>query len=249
MNGISRESQRMSVLVSDLLLLARLDEDVPLEREPVQLDEIANEAVETSRALDPTRQVTVEAEPLIVLGDRVRLRQILDNLLSNVRSHTPQSTRATVRLRRRDGSALIEVADERPGMSAHDADRIFERFYRIDSHRSRESGGAGLGLAIVAAITVGHNSTVNVSSRPDRETTFQISLPLNDQTLRANPHTGPGESEGLRTILTPTTSTAQPQTGDQPCPQPCQPSSAQAQPTPSRLRQTMRRTRTKTAPK
>ena len=211
--------------------------------------EIANEAVETSRGLDPSRQVSVEAEPLIVLGDRVRLRQILDNLLSNVRSRAPQSTRATDRLRRRDGSALIEVADEGPGMSAHDADRIFERFYRTDSHRSRESGGAGLGLTIVAAITAGHNGTVNVSSRPDRGTTFQISLPLNDQTLRANPHTGPGESEGLRTILTPTTSTAQPQTGDQPCPQPFQPSSAQAQPTPSRLRQTTRRTRTKTAPK
>jgi two-component system OmpR family sensor kinase len=248
MNGISRESQRMSVLVADLLLLARLDEGIPLEREPVALDEIATEAVETSRAVDPTRQIDVDTEPLIVFGDRVGLRQILDNLLGNVRSHTPQGTRATVHLRRRDGSALIEVSDEGPGMSADDVDRIFERFYRPDSHRSRESGGAGLGLAIVAAITAAHNGRVSVSSQPGRGTTFQISFPLNDQSLGANSQAGPGRSQGLRPILTRTTTAAEPQTGDQPCPQPNQ-TSAHASSTRFRVRQATRRGHTKAAPR
>jgi two-component system, OmpR family, sensor kinase len=214
MNGISRESQRMSVLVADLLLLARLDERVALQREPLALDQIAIEALETSRSVDPSRQIDLLAEPLVVLGDRVRLRQIVDNLLSNVRSHTPQGTRATVRVRRSNGSALIEVADEGPGVSACDAKHIFERFYRTDTHRSRESGGAGLGLAIVAAITAAHSGAASVSSQPGGGATFRISLPLYLQGLDAQPRNGSGRSEDKRTTLRRPGATVEPRSGD-----------------------------------
>jgi len=178
MSGISRESERMSALVDDLLLLARLDEGVPLEREPVALAVLATEAVETARTVDPSRRIALEAEPLVVLGDRVRLRQVLDNLLGNVRSHTPPGTPASVRLTRGNGSAVIEVLDEGPGMAPADLERVFERFYRTDGHRSRASGGAGLGLSIVAAIAEAHQGTVAASAAPGRGASFRVSLPL-----------------------------------------------------------------------
>jgi two-component system OmpR family sensor kinase len=178
MNGIRRESERMSALVDDLLLLARLDEGIPLERERVALADVATEAVETARTVDPSRQIGLDAEPLVVLGDRVRLRQVLDNLLGNVRSHTPPGTAASVRLSRSNGSALIEVRDEGPGMAPADLERVFERFYRTDGHRSRASGGAGLGLSIVAAIAAAHHGSVAVSAEPGDGASFRISLPL-----------------------------------------------------------------------
>jgi two-component system OmpR family sensor kinase len=178
MRGISRESERMSALVDDLLLLARLDEGIPLERERVALAELASEAVETARTVDPSRKLELQTEPLVVLGDRVRLRQVLDNLLGNVRSHTPPGTPAAVRLHRSNGSAVIEVSDEGPGMASDDLERVFERFYRTDAHRSRASGGAGLGLSIVAAIAEAHHGTVTVSSRPGQGATFAVSVPL-----------------------------------------------------------------------
>jgi len=178
MNGISRESERMSALVDDLLLLARLDEGVPLERERVALAVVATEAVETARTVDPSRRIALDAEPLVVLGDRARLRQVLDNLLGNVRSHTPPGTAASVRLSRSNGSAVIEVLDEGPGMAPGDVERVFERFYRADSHRSRASGGAGLGLSIVAAIAEAHHGSVAASVAPGHGASFRISLPL-----------------------------------------------------------------------
>src|SRR5581483_10739727 len=145
MAGIGRESERMSSLVEDLLLLARLDEGRPLERESVQLDELVHEAVETSRAVDGSHPIEVVAEPAAVLGDRTRLRQVLDNLLGNVRSHTPPGTRVHVSLVRDGDAALLEVADEGPGMTVDQAERVFERFYRADASRARVSGGVGLG--------------------------------------------------------------------------------------------------------
>jgi two-component system, OmpR family, sensor kinase len=178
MAGIGRESERMSARVDDLRLLARLDEGVPLAREPVALEELASEAVETARTVDPSRRLEFDAESLVVVGDRVRLRQVIDNLLGNVRSHTPAGTPARVSLHRSDGSAVIEVSDEGPGMSATELERVFERFYRTASHRSRANGGAGLGLSIVAAITEAHHGTVSVSSEPGQGATFRVSVPL-----------------------------------------------------------------------
>ena len=178
MKGISRESERMSVLVEDLLLLARLDDGRPLEREPVELDEVVGEAVETAQAVDPDRAIELHAEPATVLGDRVRLRQIVDNLLANVRAHTPPGTPASVSVTRRNGSAEIAVTDAGPGLDEEHLEHLFERFYRADPSRARASGGVGLGLAIVAAVAEAHGGTASASSRPGEGTTVAIALPL-----------------------------------------------------------------------
>ena len=178
MKGISRESERMSVLVEDLLLLARLDDGRPLEREPVELDEVVGEAVETAQAVDPDRAIELHAEPATVLGDRVRLRQIVDNLLANVRAHTPPGTPASVSVTRRNGSAEISVTDAGPGLDEEHLEHLFERFYRADPSRARASGGVGLGLAIVAAVAEAHGGTASASSRPGEGTTVAIALPL-----------------------------------------------------------------------
>ena len=178
MTGIRRESERMSLLVDDLLLLARLDEGRPLERRPVELDKVVGEAVETALTVEPDRPIEFEAEHASVLGDRDRLRQIVDNLLGNVRAHTPAGAPVRVRVERVNGSATIEVADTGPGLSAEDAERAFERFYRADQSRARSSGGVGLGLAIVAAVAEAHGGTVAAESTPGEGATFQITLPL-----------------------------------------------------------------------
>jgi two-component system OmpR family sensor kinase len=177
MNGIGLASERMSDLVEDLLLLARLDEHRPLEREPVRLDELAAEAVETARAVDPAYPIELDLEPVSALGDRMRLRQVLDNLLGNVRSHTPAGTPARVRVFEDGADAVIEVADDGPGMDADAADRAFERFYRADTSRVRETGGVGLGLSIVAAVTEAHGGSVAVETALGQGTAFRVRLP------------------------------------------------------------------------
>ena len=177
MTGISRESERMSLLVDDLLLLAHLDEGRPLEREPVALDEVVAEALETERTLEPDRPLEVSLTPCVVSGDRDRLRQVVDNLLSNVRSHTPPDAALRVALDSRDGAVTLTIADSGPGMDAEHLERLFERFYRADPSRARSSGGAGLGLAIVAAVVEAHGGTVEADSLPDRGTTFRVRLP------------------------------------------------------------------------
>jgi two-component system OmpR family sensor kinase len=178
MKGIRRESERMSLLVEDLLLLAHLDEGRPLEREPVELDALVAEAVETAHAVEPDRPIATELEPVTVMGDRVRLRQIVDNLLANVRSHTPPETPVRVSVARRDGAAEVAVADEGPGLTEEQAAHVFERFYRADASRSRTSGGIGLGLSIVAAVAEAHGGRVTAESGPGRGATFRIELPL-----------------------------------------------------------------------
>ena len=163
MTGIQRESRRMGLLVDDLLLLARLDQGRPLERKPVELGEVARDAVEAGRMLDPDREIDLEAPvPVEVEGDRERLRQILDNLLANVRAHTPAGTAASVRVAREGDEAVVEVADTGPGLSDDQLAHAFERFYRGDASRSRDAGGAGLGLAITAAIAESHGGSATV---------------------------------------------------------------------------------------
>jgi two-component system, OmpR family, sensor kinase len=178
MSGITRETERMSLLVDDLLLLARLDEGRPLERTPVDLAAVVEEAVDASRVVEPGRPIELSIEPATVTGDEARLRQVLDNLLGNARAHTAAGTPVTVELRRVGGHAELSVADHGPGLTEEQAERVFERFYRADSSRTRASGGAGLGLSIVAAVTEAHGGTAEARSTPGGGATFVITLPL-----------------------------------------------------------------------
>jgi two-component system OmpR family sensor kinase len=178
MSGIRAETARMADLVQDLLLLARLDEGRPLERKPVELVQLAGMAVDAATAVGPAWPAKVVAErPVEVEGDAARLRQVLDNLLANVRAHTPPGTMATVRLSERDGEAVIEVSDNGPGLSPELAGRVFERFFRADPSRSRQHGGSGLGLAIVAAIVGAHSGRVEADLGPEGGALFRVLLP------------------------------------------------------------------------
>jgi two-component system OmpR family sensor kinase len=178
MSGITRESERMSLLVDDLLLLARLDEGRPIERKPVDLAQLVGEAVDAARVVEPDRSIEVSVEPATVTGDEARLRQVLDNLFANARSHTPPGTPVSVDLQRVDGHARLSIADHGPGLSEDQATRVFERFYRADTSRSRASGGVGLGLSIVAAVIEAHGGTAEVAPTPGGGATFVITLPL-----------------------------------------------------------------------
>jgi two-component system OmpR family sensor kinase len=178
MSGISRVAERMSVLVDDLLLLARLDEGRPLEQKSVQLADVVGEAVDAARAVEPNRPIAVTLEPATVVGDRDRLRQIVDNLLANVRAHTAPDTAVQVTLSHVDGTAEISVADSGPGLTEEQASHVFERFYRADPSRARARGGVGLGLAIVSAVAHAHGGDVSARSAPGEGATFSIVLPL-----------------------------------------------------------------------
>jgi two-component system OmpR family sensor kinase len=178
MSGITREAERMSLLVDDLLLLARLDEGRPLERKPVDLAQLVGEAVDAARVVEPDRPIDVSVEPATVTGDEARLRQVLDNLFANARSHTPPRTAVSVDLHRVDGRARLSIADHGPGLTDEEAARVFERFYRADTSRSRASGGVGLGLSIVAAVTEAHGGTAEAGPTPGGGATFVVTLPL-----------------------------------------------------------------------
>jgi two-component system OmpR family sensor kinase len=178
MSGITRESERMSLLVDDLLLLARLDEGRPLEQKPVDLAAVVSEAVDAARVVEPDRPIELAVEPATVTGDEARLHQVLDNLLANARTHTPAGTPVSVELRQVDGRAELSVADHGPGLTEEQAARVFERFYRTDTSRARASGGAGLGLSIVAAVAEAHGGTAEARPTPGGGATFVIALPL-----------------------------------------------------------------------
>jgi two-component system, OmpR family, sensor kinase len=179
MTGIRAETARMGHLVDDLLLLARMDEGRPLERVPVELVAVAAEAVHAASAVGPDWNFRLEAsEPAEVVGDPARLRQVIDNLLANVRAHTPPGTTATVRVDHRGGGAVLSVEDDGPGVPPEQAERLFERFYRADESRSRASGGSGLGLSIVWAIVAAHGGTVSAASREGGGSVFTVTLPL-----------------------------------------------------------------------
>ena len=179
MSGIRGESARMAALVEDLFLLARLDEGRALEQFPVELVEVASEAREAAVAVGPEWPVSLLADaPVEVVGDRHRLRQVIDNLLANVRAHTPPGTTTVLRVERQDDQAVVEVADDGPGLSEEQAAQVFERFYRADPSRSRDSGGSGLGLSIVAAIVSAAGGTASAAPGPDGGATFTVRLPL-----------------------------------------------------------------------
>ncbi|MBW3668246.1 MAG: HAMP domain-containing protein [Actinobacteria bacterium] len=176
---IEQEAARMGALVDDLLLLTRLDEGRPLDRQPVDLGAVAADAVAAARAVEPDRPIDVDvAGSVEVLGDRYRLRQVVDNLLANVRAHTPRGSPAAVRVASNgDGDAVLEVADRGPGLDVEQAAHVFERFYRADAARSRDSGGAGLGLSIVAAIVDAHGGEAFVDARDGGGSVFRVQLP------------------------------------------------------------------------
>lgn len=179
MARIEAEARRMSALVDDLLLLARLDEHRPLHLQPTDVTAIARDAVTDARAVEPTRPLTLDATtPVMVAGDADRLRQVLDNLLRNVRVHTPADTAATVSVHAVDGQAVVTVADHGPGVPPEHLADVFDRFWRRDPSRTRATGGAGLGLAIVARLVEAHHGTVTVANAPTGGALFTITLPL-----------------------------------------------------------------------
>ena len=178
MRRIEEEAVRMGVLVDDLLLLARLDQGRPLEQHAVDLTQLARDAVDDARAADAQRNVTLATNGAVtVLGDEQRLRQVLANLLTNAFTHTPEGTPVRVSVVSRPHEAVIEVADQGPGLSEQEQAQVFEQFWRADAARQRATGGAGLGLSIVRAIAVAHGGTVDVASTPGAGATFRVHLP------------------------------------------------------------------------
>jgi two-component system OmpR family sensor kinase len=169
----------MGVLVDDLLLLAHLDQRRPLDLRPVDLGSIAAEAVQAACAVAPERSLTLRTgpNPVIVRADAARLRQVIDNLLNNALKHTPPDTTITVVVVMERGGGQITVADGGNGMTEEQASRVFERFYRTDSSRTRASGGSGLGLSIAAAIVDAHAGTITVETSPGKGASFRVRLP------------------------------------------------------------------------
>jgi two-component system, OmpR family, sensor kinase len=207
MQRVEQESSRMGVLVEDMLLLARLDQQRPLEQRTVDMLTLAADAVHDARVMAPHRNISLTVgagAALLVVGDEVRLRQVIGNLMSNALNHTPDGTSIEVRVRSgsldewrvaaagagraalatasRDAqpipAVILEVADQGPGLTPYQAEHVFERFYRADQARTRSAGGAGLGLAIVAALVAAHGGNVWVQSQPGGGATFRIAIPL-----------------------------------------------------------------------
>jgi two-component system, OmpR family, sensor kinase len=209
MRRLEQESSRMGVLVEDMLLLARMDQQRPLEQRTVDLLTLAADAVHDARVVAPGRSInlTVGAgAALLVLGDEVRLRQVIGNLMSNALAHTPDGTPIDVRIRSGSlaeaqaaagrpavppsppgpapagpSAAVLEVTDHGPGLTREQAEHAFERFYRADA--ARTTSGTGLGLAIVAALVTAHGGAVWVESAPGAGATFRIALPLAPEAL------------------------------------------------------------------
>jgi two-component system OmpR family sensor kinase len=185
MERIEAEGARMGLLVEDLLLLARLDQQRPLTIAPVDLAEIAGDAVHAARAVQPARPIALHldeslTEVPVVLGDEARLRQVVANLVTNALTHTPVDTRVTVTVAcdpTDPGMLVVRVADRGPGMDPADAERAFERFFRVDTSRTRRGGGTGLGLAIVASLVAAHGGTVELATAPGQGATFTLRLP------------------------------------------------------------------------
>ncbi|MET9567273.1 HAMP domain-containing sensor histidine kinase [Streptomyces tauricus] len=176
------EAARMGVLLDDLLLLARLDAaevDAPLRLEDADLAELVRQAADAFRAThaDHPLTVTAGAGPVRLRLDVLRVRQVLDNLLTNAAVHTPTGTEVAVEVSVAAGAAVVRVTDSGPGIPAADQERVFDRFFRIDKARSRDRGGSGLGLAVARSLVRAHGGTIDVRSRPGT-TTFTLTIPL-----------------------------------------------------------------------
>jgi two-component system OmpR family sensor kinase len=202
MHRLESEASRMGLLVEDLLQLARIDQQRPLDMGPVDMLTLAADAVQDARIVAPDRPVDLHVAPgaaFLVEGDEPRLRQVIGNLVNNALTHTPLGTPVRVKIAAgtlipphgsaggQEGSVsaempvpavVLDVEDDGPGMTAEQAQRVFERFYRADQARNRASGGSGLGLAIVHGLVTAHGGTVSVSTAPGRGADFQVKLPL-----------------------------------------------------------------------
>jgi two-component system OmpR family sensor kinase len=224
MQRVEQESSRMGGLVEDMLLLARLDQQRPLELGTVDMLTLAADAVHDARMVAPDRSINLtvgSGAALLVLGDEARLRQVIGNLINNAISHTPEGSAIEVRVRlgsmdewhsaaaaaRRAAANLagqaafavsgpspqpfpavvFEIADQGPGLTQSQAEHVFERFYRADQARTRQSGGAGLGLAIVAALVAAHGGNVWVESPPGGGAIFRIAIPLAPEARDSGP--------------------------------------------------------------
>jgi two-component system OmpR family sensor kinase len=224
MQRVEQESSRMGVLVEDMLLLARLDQQRPLEHRPVDMLTLAADAVHDARVVAPDRSInlTVGAgAALLVLGDEVRLRQVIGNLMSNALNHTPDGTPIEVRVRSGNldewrvaaaaagmrsapsdhdvqvsPAVVFEVADQGAGLTPEQAQHVFERFYRGDQARTRP-GGTGLGLAIVASLVAAHGGHVWVESTPGQGATFRIAIPLAPEARHIIPDPGDGTNPDI----------------------------------------------------
>ncbi|MGW0522602.1 sensor histidine kinase [Crossiella sp. NPDC003009] len=179
---IREEAARMTLLLDDLLLLARLDAaevEEPLRPEDIDLVALANAAADAYRAARPGHPLTVvlAQDHLALRADPMRLRQVLDNLLTNAAVHTPPGTEVELAVWTADGNALVRITDNGPGIPPADQERIFDRFYRVDDSRSRDKGGSGLGLAVVRSLVTAHGGTVELTSEPGR-TSFLLRFPL-----------------------------------------------------------------------
>jgi len=185
MQRIESEATRMGLLVEDLLQLARLDQQRPLDVVPVDLAELAGDAVHDARAVSPDRPLDLVLDPSltevpVVLGDEARLRQVIGNLVTNAVTHTPPGTPVTVRISEPaddPDTVCVAVADQGQGMAPADAERVFERFYRADTSRTRAAGGSGLGLSIVASLVAAHGGRVELTTAPGQGATFTVRLP------------------------------------------------------------------------
>lgn len=175
---IQAQSLRMTTLVEDLLLLARLDEGQELVYGTVDLTRLAVEAVGDARPAGPDHawSIEVDDEPVELAGDAARLNQVVANLLANARTHTPAGTEVTVSVAREGDDAVLRVHDDGPGIDPAVAPQLFERFARADRSRDRKTGGTGLGLSIARAIVEAHHGTITVRSTPG-DTTFEVRLP------------------------------------------------------------------------
>ena len=190
MQRVEKEAARMGLLVEDLLLLARMDQQRPLARQPIDLLSLAADAVHDTRLLAPDRTIELSVQrgaAFLVTGDEPRLRQVIGNLMSNALTHTPDGTPIEVsigsgtldpRVPDSPAAVTLDVTDHGPGMSAEQAQRVFERFYRADQARTRATGGSGLGLAIVDGLVTAHGGVASVRTAPNQGATFRIALPL-----------------------------------------------------------------------
>jgi two-component system OmpR family sensor kinase len=205
MSRVESETGRMTQLVEDMLLLARLDDGRPLIRETVDLSRLVVDTVSDAHIAGPGHEWSLDLpdEPVLVVGDEARLHQVLGNLLANARTHTPGGTSVTTSLGHDDtGAVVMSVADDGPGIPLTLQPEVFERFARGDSSRSRpgaaatsgrgaapaatsgQSGSTGLGLSIVAAVVKAHDGTIDVKSRPG-STEFVVRLPGSSQTTHS----------------------------------------------------------------
>jgi two-component system OmpR family sensor kinase len=192
---VEKEAARMGLLVEDLLLLARLDKQRPLARQPVDLLSLAADAVHDARLLAPARTIDLSVQPgaaFLVIGDEPRLRQVIGNLMSNALTHTPDGTAIEVSVSSgtldpqagdHTPAVILDVTDQGPGMTQEQARRVFERFYRADQARTRATGGSGLGLAIVRALVVAQGGVASLRTAEGRGATFRIALPLAPEAL------------------------------------------------------------------